>query len=367
MKLRTRLMAGTILVGMLLSGTEVAWAGPAAERDALRGQVVGVDGNALLIETPSGQERSVIVLDETRLYVPGVREPTVADVDLGDYVAVWGDVSEDGDLLARVLVVIPQELARRRFVVQGLVSAVDGFTITVETPGGERIVTTGGETRFVIPRVEEPTIEDVLPGDPILALGKPVDDQSLAARVVAIVTPRQVRRHTIRGVITAIEGDSFTLLARPREVQVLMDEETIFRIPGVEDPGPGDLKIRDVVMVVGTWDAQEELFRARAVTLIPSWPSRVRFLRGEVTGIEGRTVVLDASQGEVAVLTDGDTVFRIAGVEDPGLDDVRVGDKAALLVVRTEEGGLLARVVLVRRTEATLRTRTITPAGVKRR
>jgi hypothetical protein len=155
-------------------------------------------------------------------------------------------------------------------------------------------------------------------------------------------------------VITAIEGDTIGLLTRRGDVRVLTSEETIFRIPGVEEPGIDDLEVRDRILVVGTWDAAQELFTARAVTLIPRWPSHLRFLRGEVTGIEGRTIVLNALQGEVAVLTDGDTLFRIPGVEEPGLDDLRIGDKVGILVARGEDGGLLAKVVIVRRPQESI-------------
>jgi hypothetical protein len=65
-------------------------------------------------------------------------------------------------------------------------------------------------------------------------------------------------------------------------------------------------------------------------------------------------MVLNAWQGEVAVLTDGETQFRFPGAEDPGLDDLRVGDKVGVLVAGTEEGGLLAKVVLVRRADESL-------------
>jgi hypothetical protein len=131
-------------------------------------------------------------------------------------------------------------------------------------------------------------------------------------------------------------------------------EETVFRIPGVEDPGLDDLNVRDLVVVVGGWHVANEVFTARAVALIPRWPSHLRFVRGEVTGIEGRTMVLDADQGEVAVQTDGETIYRIPGVEDPGLDDLEIGDKVGMLVTRTEEGALLAKVVVVRRGESSL-------------
>jgi hypothetical protein len=264
-------------------------------------------------------------------------------------VGAWGGVNEEGDLLARAVIVVPAEMAQRRNLVQGRVTAIDGLTIAVETGQGQRIVITGEATRFLIPGVEDPGLEDVAMGDPILALGRPDDEGDLLARMVAIVTAGQVQRHTLRGVIMAIEGDTIGLLTGRGDVRVLTDRETIFRIPGVEDPGIDDLEVRDQVLVVGTWDPEQELFTARAVTLIPRWPSHLRFVRGEVTGIEGRTIVLNALRGEVAVLTDGDTLFRIPGAEEPGLENLRVGDKVGILVGRGDDGGLLAKVVLVRR------------------
>ena len=354
MKLRTKLLVSLVLVGMLLSVTGIAWAEESAGPAALRGQVAAIQGNTLVVTTPSGEERRVVTNNDTRLFIPGVQEPSLEDVDVGDYVGAWGEGPENGALRAKVVLVVPAELAHSRNFVQGRVTAVEGLTISVETGQGERLVITHESTRFFIPGVESPGIADVTVGDPILALGRPDDEGSLLARLVAIVTPRQVRRHSLRGVIQAIEGDNIGLRTRRGEVRVETHEGTIFRIPGVEDPGIEDLHVRDLIIVVGTWDAEEEVFSARAVTLIPRWPSHLRFLRGEVTGIEGRTMVLHALQGEVAVSTDGHTFFRIRGVEDPGLDDLRMGDMVGVLVARSEGGGLLAKVVLVRRAEESL-------------
>jgi len=349
MKRRTRLLVGLILVGMLLTATGTAWAEEPAARAALRGQVAAIEGDTLLVTTPSGTQQRFVTGEATRFRIGGARDPSLEDVDVGDYVGAWGERNEDGDLVASVVIVVPAELAQRRFVVQGQVLAVEGLTIAVDTGGGERLVVTDESTRFIIPGVEDPGIEDVSVGDPLLALGRPDEEGNLRARVVAIVTPGQVRRHTIRGLVTDIGGDSLGLLTRRGKVRVLTSDDTVFRMPGVEDPGIDDLHVRDLIVVVGTWNADEEVFSARAVTLIPRWPSHLRFLRGEVTAVEGRTVVLDALQGEVAVLTNGDTQFRFPGVEDPGLDDLEVGDKVGILVVRTDDGGLLAKVVLVRR------------------
>jgi RNase P/RNase MRP subunit p29 len=354
MKWKLRLLSGLVLVGVLLSMTAAAWAEEPAEAVGLRGQVVAVDGDALLVKTSSGEERWVITDEETSFRIPGVSSPTIADIDEGDYVGVRGQRNEDGDVVATSVIVIPAEYAHRRHIVRGEVLAIEEQTLTVRTPHGERLVVTDEGTRFLIPGVEEPDIEDISVGDPILALGRPDEEGNLLARVVALVSRPQLRRHTMRGLITSIGDDTFGLATRSRVVRVQTTEETVFRIPGVEDPGLDDLNVRDLVVVVGSWRVANEVFTARAVALIPRWPSNLRFVRGEVTGIQGRAIVLDALQGEVAVQTDGETIYRIPGVEDPGLDNLEIGDKVAVLVTRTEEGALLAKVVIVRRGESPL-------------
>ncbi len=354
MRWKVRLLSGLVLVGLLLSMTAVAWAEEPAEEVGLRGQVVAIEGDALLVKTASGEECRVITDEETSFRIPGVSSLTIAHIDEGDYIGVRGQRNEDGDVLAMSVVVVPAEYARRRHMVRGEVLAIEDETLTVRTPQGERLVSTDEGMRFLIAGIKEPDIEDISLGGPILALGRPDEEGNLLARVVAVVSRPQMRRHTIRGLITSIGDDTFGLATRGRMVRVQTTEETVFRIPGVEDPGLDDLNVRDLVVVVGSWHVANEVFTARAVALIPRWPSHLRFVRGEVTGIEGRAIVLDALQGEVAVQTDGETIYRIPGVEDPGLDDLEIGDKVAMLVTRTEEGALLAKVVVVRRGESPL-------------
>jgi RNase P/RNase MRP subunit p29 len=326
MRWKLRLLSGLVLVGLLLSMTTAAWAEEPAEEVGLRGQVVAIEGDALLVKTASGEECRVITDEGTSFRIPGVSSPTIADIDEGDYVGVRGQRNEDGDVLAMSVVVVPAEYAHRRHIVRGEVLAIEEQTLTVRTPQGERLVITDEGTRFLIPGIEEPDAEDISVGDPILALGRPDEEGD----------------------------DTFGLATRGRVVRVQTTEETVFRIPAVEDPGLDDLNARDLVVVVGSWHMANEACTARTVALIPRWPSHLRFVRGEVTGIEGRTIVLDALQGEVAVQTDGETIYRIPGVEDPGLDDLEIGDKVAMLVTGTEEGALLARVIVVRRGESAL-------------
>lgn len=250
MKGRIKLISSIVLVGMLLTLTGVAWAEEPSERGGLLGQVMAIEGDTILVSTMAGEECWVLTDEDTRFRIPGVREPTIDHIDVGDYIGARGERNEDGDLVAATVVVLPAEHAYRRNVVRGEVLAIDDLTLMVRTDGGERLVVTDELTRFRIPGVEDPSIEDISVGDPILAIGRLDEEGNLLARVVAVASGPQLRRHTLRGVITSIEGDSLGLATRGRQVRVVTTEDTIFRIPGVEDPGIDDLEVGDKVGVL---------------------------------------------------------------------------------------------------------------------
>lgn len=361
MRAKVKLASSLVLIGMLLSMTGVARAAEPVEGAGLRGQVTTIEGNTLLVATRGGEEHRVVTDEDTRFRIPGVSEPTIAGIDIGDLVGVRGERNADGDLLAELVVVLPAEYALYRNVIRGRLLAIENLTLRVRTCFGERVVITDEETRFRIPGVEEPRIEDISVGDPILALGRPVEEGDLLARMVAVVSGPKLRRHTIRGLITAVEGDTLSVATRRGEVQVVTNDETVFRIPGVEDPDIDDLELRDLIVAVGSWNPEEEVFVARVVALIPRWPSHLRFIRGEVTAIKDPTIVLQTRRGEMGVLTDEETIFRIPGVEDPGLDDLRVGDRVGVLAMHTEEGTFLAKVVVARRGEGSFVSEIMVP------
>ena len=81
---------------------------------------------------------------------------------------------------------------------RGQVTAIEGTTLTVKTPDGERQVTTSDETRFRIRGVENPTIADVKVGDYILAGGEPDSTGTFVAKAIprllcAIANPVLIR------------------------------------------------------------------------------------------------------------------------------------------------------------------------------
>ncbi len=74
----------------------------------------------------------------------------------------------------------------------GAVTAIEGLTLTVNTPQGEQKVVTDEQTRFRIKGVENPTLADVKVGDYILARGRADEAGELVAPVVVVVAPERL-------------------------------------------------------------------------------------------------------------------------------------------------------------------------------
>ena len=68
---------------------------------------------------------------------------------------------------------------------------------------------------------------------------------------------------------------------------------------------------------------------------------------GKVTAIDGHTLTVENRQGTFDLLTNGETVFRIKGIEDPTIEDIQVGDIVAGRAIKQEDGALLAKVIAV--------------------
>ena len=68
--------------------------------------------------------------------------------------------------------------------------------------------------------------------------------------------------------------------------------------------------------------------------------------RGTVMANNGSTLTLETPNGAITVLTDEHTRFRVAGVENPGMDDIQVGFQAlAAGQLNSEDGTLLAQII----------------------
>lgn len=339
MRTRTKLvLAGSVLLVLALGSVGIAAAqaatspgAPARQGARVYGVVEVVVGDSLTLATPIGQV-TILTDVNTRFRIPGVEQPSLSDLDVGDAVGATGWWEEDGDTFHAFGV--GRLEADRSLPLAGRLSDVGDDALTVETERGPAAIRVDSETTYRVRDVEEAGLDDLSVGLKIVAQGTLDLDGNLLAQTVAVpwVGPRPVR---LQGEVLAIEGDTFTVRVvrdrQPdRQLTVLTDEMTEFHVPGVDDATIADLQVGDriagegVVEDDGAGSGQPE---GRA-TLVIVLPEQVARLTGEVVAVEGATLKLDTPGGTVDVLTDVDTVLRVPGVEEPTLDDVEIGDRA---------------------------------------
>jgi hypothetical protein len=332
-KRKTKWMLGLLVLSLLLGSTGVAWAqGPAPtgqhrpRQPVLRGQVTAIDGATLTVETARGAV-TVLTNDETRFRFPGTKEASLADIQIGQQIAVRGQ-REENTLHARLILVVPEGAAMLR----GTVGAIAEQVLTVVTAAGEVAVQTDENTRFFVPGVEEAGLNDLELEAQVAVAGFKDEDDNFIARAVKAVLKQA--RGMVRGEVTAVQADGFTLDTQRGELSVQVDDQTRFRLPGVEDPGltcPGgqcqgnDLSVGDKVVVGGARNEYGSLL-ARIVGIIPERPQR-GWLVGQVTAVEGDTLTLTLPSGEEkSLLTDENTQFLVPGLNEATIADLNVGD-----------------------------------------
>jgi hypothetical protein len=235
---------------------------------------------------------------------------------------------------------------------RGEVIAIAAESLTLQTRRGEVRLLTDGETVFDLPGIENAALDDLTVGDFVVVRVVRGEDATALARHVILIPNGSLEDETLRGIVTAVGGETFELRIRRGKVTVVTDENTRFRIPNVEDTTAADLKEKMPVIVLGQYDAEDKrVFQAKAVAAIPGRILRRHVVRGELTAIEGDTLVIvapgrDADEGKRVRTTD-ETRFRVPGVEDATLADLKVGDRIAALGSKDESGDFVARIVAV--------------------
>lgn len=332
-KMRLTSIVATGLVVLALAGP--AWA---AETVFLQGKVVEIQGATFTIATRHHDQQKVVTNANTVFRIPGVKDPGIDDLQVGQHVLVKGQQSGQGNLIADLVAVLPRDA----HLVRGIVTGIEGSTIVLRTGQGTLNVLTDESTVFRIPGVEDSGIDDIHLGDGVLAAGRLDDQGNLLAAAVA-VRPQAFQRFTVRGKVTRIDGPTLLVESPHGEQRIFTTDETRYRIPGVEDPGLDDIQLGELIVAAGDQKGQEGIFEAKLIAVVPHRLRELEQVRGRVAAIQDTTLTLDTDQGSITILSDEHTRYRIPGVEDPGLDDIQVGDFVLAVVQRDASGHFLAK------------------------
>jgi RNase P/RNase MRP subunit p29 len=306
------------------------------------GILTEIDGNTLAIETPGGLLTTVHVDGETEYHIRGVEDPGLDDLEVGMRAIARGTLNPDGSLQAQV--VGAEKAGPRQARLRGEVIAIAGDALTIRTERREIVVQTDEATEFRVPGVENPTIADLEVGDKVAGEGVVEEIGTTKATLVIVLTDDAAR---LTGRVTDIEGTTLVIRTAGGTVNVLTDDDTVFRVPGVEEPGPDDLKVGDQIVAGGSWKG-ESTFHAIGVGVVGARLAGTRgAVRGRVISVGEDSLVVGTARGSLTVLTDEKTQFRVPGVENAGLGDIDEGAGVAMLGTWNEDGSLQAMIVRV--------------------
>jgi hypothetical protein len=185
----------------------------------------------------------------------------------------------------------------------------------------------------------------------VLVFGQPqaaaAGEETLGARLIVVVEREELPRYVMRGRAIAVTSQTVVVDTGQREraatilprTQLLSSEGGLESLRGVQ---PGDQ-----VLAVGQ---PTELGQWHAGLVLVAGARARHIVRGEIAAInldEGHLIVQSDRRGEVSIVVGERTRYRIPGIDDPDVADLRVGDRIAAIgrVQDAEVGSLVAWVI----------------------
>jgi hypothetical protein len=174
-------------------------------------------------------------------------------------------------LLASATVAFARQNIRdraRRISVEGQVTAIGENSLTLSTPSGKSVtVTVSDQTKIHLSRSQiEGHLSDIQVGNSVRVRGRQNDDGSLEARLILVLSSWRTKAVRIRGQVTAVKGNAFTLHAKRGDFTILTDDSTQYQVRGSQEISIDNLKVGGRVLVKGIrLEGQTNTIQARQI------------------------------------------------------------------------------------------------------
>jgi hypothetical protein len=192
------------------------------------------------------------------------------------------------------------------------IEAISGNAVTLKTDDGWQRTTTITSSVALTKGGQTITVGDLKVGDQVRFRQTRNDDGSYTVTALAVVVP------TIHGTASDITSNGFKVTTRDGSVwTVIVNGQTTYGY-GQGTGSRSDVKAGEAVRVAGTITADNQM----TATSVRVAGDRVV---GQVTAKTADTITITKRDGStVTVHVDGDTTYRVAGVENADLGDVAV-------------------------------------------
>jgi len=236
----------------------------------------------------------------------------------------------------------------RTDIVLGDVKSINGAAFVVATIArGDVSIQTTDRTRFRAKDNANFSLADLKVGDRVTVQGR-WQDAKLQANVVILV-PANLRDKAL-GQVQSITGSTLVIIkAEGGTLNVVTTADTKFHAKGIQNPMLADIKVGDIVVVVGqlngdTLTASHVGFHTPREKIGPA-------ARGKISAINGGTITLQQPFGQsLTVATDANTfvVKRTDnGMEVIKVSDLAVGEGIAVLGIRSSDGKSIAAKAII--------------------
>lgn len=260
------LMSVVVVVLMLAAvGTVAAAPAEIVVRDAVMGDVKSISGTVFTVTTPERGDVQVQTTDQTRYRAKDNPNFSLADLQVGDRVAVQGRW-QDGKLQANVVGLIPAELRDKAL---GQVQSIAGGTIALTKPDGSTLnVATTTVTKYHARGIENPSLADIKAGDIVIVVGQ-LNGSTLTAAQIGFQTPRARTGPLAAGNIAAINGGTLTLQQPFGQSMTVTTDANTFVVQrgadGLTVISVSDLQVGDGVAVLGVRSSDGKSITAKAI------------------------------------------------------------------------------------------------------
>jgi hypothetical protein len=219
--------------------------------------VTAVSGNTITASGPFSRTVTIAVTGATT-YTEAGSSVTLDAVQKGEQIAVRGTRTSQGTLTATsIAILLPRE--------GGLVSAINGTTITIKGRNGTaEVIHVSGSTRYQ-KGGNVATLNDVTPGVAISAEGTLNSDGTLTAQQVIIQLPR------VMGQVTAVSSGTYTLTGRNGStITVTTSGSTTYINPGGSSAQAPSITKGSFILAQGVLSADGKTLAATQIVVMPA-------------------------------------------------------------------------------------------------
>jgi hypothetical protein len=318
------------------------------------GQIVELSENHFIINKPDGDQITVEVTENTCFHSRAEDQGVgFDDLSVGIWVAVAGQPDEVGKIIARLVVLLPEDFdpeAVRGRRVSGEVTHInngqDTFTIAIRS-GDEITFDVDDSTRYLNGLGELKDLEKGMKVG-VLAVAQQ-EGNPLAKVVVAVELDPNYSRERLAGKVDTVSPESLTLIVRGGGAQsfaVMADTQFRSLDGSIEDIQ--DLESGHVVVVIFEGDETTGYTALGVISTGEALNQAINNLQragGEVQSAGGSHLTILTESGERMDFIVGENI-HVRGINgEADLNDLKNGMRVMVLYNTDEDGNLVARVI----------------------